>query len=96
MVNYEDWKNEYYKKEKVDLKKYLLENNYEVIKKLGIEVLNKIYTESEFENLYSNVLSFYNEENDNSEDALGNLGVSQEEYEELLNKLDRINEEYDF
>lgn len=96
MDNYEEWKEEYYKKEKVDLKNYCSTNDFEVMKKLGVKVLNKIYTENEFEVLYSNILSFYNEESENKDDALGNLGVGQEEYEELLEKLDKINEEYDF
>lgn len=93
MEKYEDWKEEYYKQEKVDLKKYFSENNFEVLKKLGIEVLDKVYTESEFESLYDSILEF---DEDEKEEYLENNGISQEEYNNILEKLDTINQEYNF
>ena len=39
----------YSTKELVDLKKHLSENDFELLKKLGIEVKDKIYTEQELE-----------------------------------------------
>ena len=64
--------------------------------KLGIKVKDKTYTESEFENLYSELLSFYNEENDTSNKKLENFGVKEEEYKDILEKIQTINEEYNF
>lgn len=93
MEKYEDWKEEYYKQEKVDLKKYFSENDFEVLKKLGVEVLDKVYTENEFETLYDAILEF---DEDEKEDYLEDSGISQEEYDSLLEKLDTINKEYNF
>ncbi|MBR3696977.1 MAG: hypothetical protein IKM97_01705 [Clostridia bacterium] len=96
MENYEDWKDEYYNKEKVNLKKFFTEKDFQIMTKLGIKVKDKTYTESEFENLYSELLSFYNEENDTSNKKLENFGVKEEEYKDILEKIQTINEEYNF
>lgn len=81
MDNYEDWKEEYLRKEKVELKKYLNEVDFELIKESGIEVLDKIYTENEFEVLYNSILK---------------LSQTSNKYTVLLEKLDKISEEYNF
>ena len=96
MGKYEDWKNEYYNLEKVDLNKYFSEDNFKTIKKLEIEVYDKIYTESEFENLYFNVASFYDADLDKPKEEIKEKDVSFEEYKNLLDKFKNINEKYDF
>lgn len=92
MGNYDEWKDEYYNLEKVDLKKYFTEKDFSTLKNLGISILDKIYTENEFEILYSKVLSNY-DENDNIKE---NLNVKEEEFVGLVKKLDDINKLYDF
>ena len=94
MEKYEDWKEKYYNEEVVDLKDFFTQTDFDIIKKLGVEVLEKKYTESEFENLYSNILNFYEE--DNLQKKIEDTDVTKEEYDELLKKFEQINEKYDF
>lgn len=94
MEKYEDWKEKYYTEEVVDLKEFFSQKDFDIIKKLGVEVLEKKYTESEFEKLYSNILNFYEENNKNKK--LEAIDVTKEEYDELLNKFEQINLKYDF
>lgn len=94
MEKYEDWKEKYYNEEVVDLKEFFSQKDFDIIKKLGVEVLEKKYTESEFEKLYSNILNFYEEDNKNKK--LEAIDVTKEEYDELLNKFEQINLKYDF
>lgn len=94
MEKYEDWKEKYYNEEVVDLKDFFTQTDFDIIKKLGVEVLEKKYTESEFEKLYSNILNFYEEDNKNKK--LEAIDVTKEEYDELLNKFEQINLKYDF
>lgn len=96
MGKYEDWKDEYYNLEKVNLNKYLSKNNFETLEKLGIELEDKVYTESEFEELDLIVLSFYDENNDKPKKIIEEKNVSIEEYLDLIENLRKINEEFDF
>lgn len=99
--DYEKWKEKYYNQEIVDLKKHLSESDFENLKKLGIEILDKIYTEHEFELLNMDVLEYYKDEDDVAEPiieikSLEGTGVSQEQYNELLNHIEEINSIYNF
>ena len=96
MGKYEDWKDEYYNLEKVNLNKYLSKNNFETLEKLGIELEDKVYTESEFEELDLIVLSFYDENNDKPKKIIEEKNVSIEEYLDLIENLRKINEEFEF
>ena len=95
MGNYDKWKEEYYNLEKVELNKYFSKEDFLILEKIGIEVLDKIYTENEFELLYSKIISNY-KENNKINDNIKNLDINQEEFDELVKKLDNINEIYDF
>lgn len=96
MEKYENWKGEYYTEEKVDLKKELSDDNFEIIKKLGIELEDKIYTESEFEELHTILLSFYDVEKETPKEILSSKGIQEDEYKKLLENLKKIIEKYDF
>lgn len=95
MKKYPEWKKEYYHDEKVDLTKYLSKNDFFVLEKLGIEVLKKVYTENEFELLYSKVISSYDEK-DKLKKSIIDFGVDEIEFNSLIENLDKINEEFDF
>ena len=96
MGKYDEWKDEYYNSEKVNLKEHLSTSDFLILEKLKIEVFNKVYTENEFELLYSKVISNYDEENGGLKESIKKLGVREEELNNLINKLDNINEIYDF
>ena len=96
MGNYENWKEEYYKKEKVDLKQYFSEMDFELLKKMNISILDKIYTENEFEQLYSRILNFYNTDSDEPKNLIINKNVTREEIDYILKKIEEINAKYDF
>ena len=92
---------EYSTVEKVDLRKYFTPQDFEILKKLKIEVKDKIYTEREFEELDSEYILFYYEddmtEQEKSETkSLENTGVTREEYNNLLDKFHKINLEFNF
>ena len=92
---------QYCNKEIVDLKQYFSKEDFEILKKLGIEVKDKIYTEREFEVLDGEyILYYYEDEMDEEEKAdskpLENTGVTREEYNKLLEKFHKINLEFNF
>ena len=87
--------------EVVDLKKYFTQEDFEIIKKLGIEILDKVYTEREFEVLDGEYILYYYEDDMTDEEkadtkSLEGTGVSREEYNTLLKKFEKINLEHNF
>ena len=72
-----------------------------MFRKLGIEIKDKIYTEYEIELINNSLYDYYYSE-DMSEDeksqvkSLEETGVTREQYNNLLNKIEQINEEYEF
>ena len=98
---YKEWYEKYCNDEVVDLKKYFTQEDFEIIKKLGIEILDKIYTEREFEVLDGEYISYYYEDEMTDEEkaetkSLEGTGVSREEYNTLLKKFEKINFEHNF
>lgn len=90
------WHKKYATEEIIDLKKYLLKEDFEILKKLGIAVLDKIYTAREFDVLDEDYILYYYDDNMNEEEkadtkSLENTGVTREEYNQLLDKLHKIN-----
>ena len=95
---YKKWYEEYSTVEKIDLRKYFTAQDFEILKKLKIEVKVKIYTEREFEELGSEYILFYYDDSMTNEEkietkSLKNTGVSREEYNTLLEKFHKINME---
>lgn len=98
---FKEWHEKYCNDEVVDLKKYFTQEDFEIIKKLGIEILDKIYTEREFEVLDGEYILYYYEDNMTDEEkadtkSLEGTGVSREEYNTLLKKFEQINLEHNF
>lgn len=98
---YKEWDEEYHNLEIIDLKKHLSLSDRRILKRLGIKVKNKKYTEYEFECLTMDLLAYYdNPEMDLSEKekqyqkSLDGTNVSREEYNEVLNKVQKINENF--
>ena len=73
----------------------------EQFRKLGIVIKDKIYTEYEFETLNNSLYDYYYSEEMSEEEkqqvkSLDGTGVSREQYNNLLDKIEKINEEYEF
>ena len=98
---YKEWDEKYHNLEVIDVKKHLSSKDIKILKKLGIKVKNKIYTEYVFECLTMDLLAYYDDpEMDLSEEekefqkSLDGTNVSREEYNEVLNKVQKINERF--
>lgn len=98
---YKEWDEKYHNLEVIDVKKHLSLSDRRILKKLGIKVKNKIYTEYEFECLTMDLLAYYDDpEMDLSEEekkfqkSLDGTNVSREEYNEVLNKVQKISENF--
>lgn len=83
----------------IDINKYLTLNDKKILERLGIKVKDKIYTEYEYECLRMNFLTYYDDpEDDLSEEelkyqkSLDGTGVTREEYNTVLKKLETTNE----
>lgn len=98
---YKEWDEKYHNLEVVDVKKNLSLGDRRILKKLGIVVKNKIYTEFEFECLTMDLLAYYDDpEMDLSEKekkfqkSLEGTNVTREQYNEVLSKVQKINENF--
>ena len=96
---YKDWDKKYHNLEIIDINKYLTLNDKKILERLGIKVKDKIYTEYEYECLRMIFLTYYDDpEDDLSEEelkyqkSLDGTGVTREEYNTVLRKLETINE----
>ena len=96
---YEEWSKKYHNVEIVDIRHFLTWKDKKTLKKLGIKIKNKKYTEYEIECLTMDLLAYYDDpEMDLSEEekqfqkSLEDTKVSREEYNLLLDKVQKINE----
>lgn len=101
ITDFDLWYETYSTKELVDLKKHLSESDFELLKKLGIEVKDKIYTEQELEYLDMDLIAYYINEEDMDEEEIKESkdlpeNVTREEFNELLEKVNNISIKYNF
>ena len=97
---YNEWNNKYHKLEYIDLKSLFDEDELNTLKKLGIEIKNKKYTEYEYE-LIEMELGYYMEIDEEDPDVVKTLEstrkniadkcVTQEEFDKLIKKIDSLN-----
>lgn len=98
--DFDSWYDKYSTEEIVDIKKHLNGDDITLLKKFNIKIKNKIYTEQEVEILNMDLLSYYIaddmeiEEINMSKDLPKD--VSREEYNNLLEKVNKISEDYKF
>lgn len=98
--DFDSWYDKYSTDEIVDMKKYLNRADINLLNKLNIKIKNKIYTEQEVEILNMDLLSYYIaddmeiEEINMSKDLPKD--VSRKEYNKLLEKINKITEDYKF
>lgn len=98
---HQEWREKYYNLEIININKYLTQTDKKLLEKLGIKIKDKIYTEFECECLYMDFLKYYDDpENDLSEDerkyqkSLDGTGVTREEYNKVLKKIEKINNNF--
>lgn len=92
-MSIENWDYKYHNKEIIDIKEELTNNQLETIKKLGIEVKDKIYTEYEYDCLKGELSEYIQDEDDEYEaKSLEEKNVSKEEFDNLIKKFDEIDE----
>lgn len=98
--DFDSWYYKYSTKEIVDIKKYLNRDDITLLRKLNIKIKNKIYTEQEVEILNMDLLSYYIADDMDDEELkqskLLPKDVSREEYDNLLEKVNKISEDYKF
>ena len=98
--DFDEWYNEYSTKEVINIKKELSKKELQLIEKLGIKLKDKIYTEQEFECLNMELLKYYKDDDMSEEELKYSVklpeGVTRKEYNDLLDKINEINQKYNF
>lgn len=98
--DFDKWRKKYETNELVNIKEEFTENELELLKKLGVELLDKIYTEKDFELLDMDVIKYYYEDDMQEDEKQFCVplpeNVSREEYNKLVNKIHDINIKYGF
>ena len=98
--DFDEWYNEYSTKEVINIKKELSKKELQLIEKLGIKLKDKIYTEQEFECLNMDLLKYYKDDDMSEEELKYSAklpeGVTRKEYNDLLDKINEINQKYNF
>ena len=97
--NFDNWQKEYYEKEIIELTKELNKKDIKILRRLGIKVKNKKYTEHEFEDILIRLGAYYRDENMTQNDLkyvkpLNKTKVTEEEYIYISEKMDYINNKY--
>ena len=98
--DFDSWYDKYSTEEIVDIKKFLNIDDINLLKKLNIKIKNKIYTEQEVEILNMDLLSYYIADDMEIEELKMSKNlpkdISREEYNKLLEKINKITEDYKF
>lgn len=94
---YEEWHKRYHTQEYLDIKKFFNSDDFEILKKLGIKTMNKVYTGFEYETLALEIVKYYVDELMDEEEIaevvpLDNTGVTREEYNNLIEKVKVMNQ----
>ena len=101
LIEFGRWKEKYYNLPVVDVMHELSEKTIEVIKKLGIELKEKVYTEYEFDVLEMNISDYYIFEGMTEEElsyikSLEGTGLTNNDIEEALHEIYKISKEHNF
>lgn len=98
--DFDSWYDKYSTEEIVDIKKFLGMDDINLLKKLNIKIKNKIYTEQEVEILNMDLLSYYIADDMEIEEISMSKDlpkdVSRKKYNKLLEKINKITEDYKF
>lgn len=90
-MSIENWNYKYHNKEIIDIRKELTKDQLEIIKKLGIEVKDKVYTEYEYDCLKGKLAEYIqDEDNEYEAKSVKEKGVSKEKFNTIIEKFDEI------
>ncbi len=87
---YDEWKEKYHNKRFIDFSKYITEKEKQTLKKLNIEIEDKIYTEYEFNRVELDLYSYHGERKKRE-----SLGVSYREIKRLWDLVNQMSSDYD-
>lgn len=83
--------NNYYYDKKVDFSKYINENDKKILEKIGILILDKLYSEYEYSQIEEKLFLCKNTINSGNK-----MPITEKEYNQLLEKFNKISSEYKF
>ena len=99
--NYNEWSNNYHNKKVIEISKYLDENDINILNRLGIKIEESLCSEYQYD-IIKQQLYMYSIDDEYEDDpeiqkelknyqkSLENTGVSQEEVDNLIDKLEKI------
>ena len=92
-MDFDTWHERYKKKEIINIREHLDSNDIEILNKLGINIVDKLYTAYEFDIIDGELIKYYlsddMEEDEKKESVpLDGTGVSREEYNWVLRKFE--------
>lgn len=98
-MEYEQWHKEYLEKKIGNVKNELNDKDIDILSKLGIKIDDKDYTEYELECLTVDVGAYYKDDTMSELDLeyvknLQSTGVTQEEYNYISDKIDKIYDKF--
>ena len=98
--DFDSWYDKYSTEKIIDIKKFLNRDDINLLKKLNIKIKNKIYTEQEVEILNMDLLSYYISDDMEEEELKQSISlpkyITRGEYNNLLEKINTISENYKF
>ena len=84
----------YLYKNRINIIKYLSKDLEEVLLKLEIKIEDRLYTEYEYDLIDEKIMDYYTDGTFEPIKLLSEKGVSQKDYEEILNAFSKIVEDY--
>lgn len=99
-MNYEQWRDKYNNYRYIDIINFLSKKHIDTARKLGIEIEDKLYTQRELEVLHLELSAYYKDEDITKEElellkSLDGTGVTEQELNELVNKIEEITKQYE-
>lgn len=99
--NFELWLDKYLHKPVINVQSEFTEKELKILKDLKIEIKEGEYTEAEFEELEMKIGEYYKDDTMSLEELamtkeLEPTGITQEEYNKLIEKISKINLKYQF
>lgn len=91
------WKYEYENNAIINISKYFSREEISILKKLGVNIDTRLYTEKEFEKINGILLGYYKYSSNDEiiqTDELTKLGVMKEELNNILNIFNKIALDY--
>ena len=98
-IGYDEWHKEYLDKKIVNVKNELDTKDLKILSKLNIKIKDKVYTEYELETLTIEVGAYYKDDDMSILELeyvkdLKSTGVTQEEYNYISEKIDKIYDKF--